>query len=143
MFAKTRETLPDTPQLLFRIMLRRIRYIAVRRRGDGLLPFLFQPAPPPAVPQSLETLAAGDGKQPGANRGLLAKTRQGLVGGQEHILGDILAVVSVADQVDTESNYRLLVAMHEGFQRFRERSTGQGALYVFITGPLFVPVHSI
>ena len=61
MFAKTRETLPDTPQLLFQIIFRRIRYIAVRRRGDGLLPFLFQAAPAAAVPQGLETLAAGDG----------------------------------------------------------------------------------
>ena len=142
MFTKTRETLPDKPQLQFRILLQRIRHIAVRRRGDGLSPFQFQAAPAPAIPQGLETLVSGNGKKPGAYRGLLTKTWQGLVGGQEYLLGDILAVVCVANHVDAESHDCMLVALHKGFQRFGERPTGQGAVHVVITGLLFVPIHA-
>ena len=75
MFVETREALPDKPALQFRIILRCFRNVAMRRRGDGRLPFLFQATPAPAVPQGLETLATGNGKQPGANRGLPAKSR--------------------------------------------------------------------
>ena len=142
MFAETCKTLPDKPQLQFRIVLRRFRNVSMRRRSDGLLPFLFQPKPASAVPHGLETLAAGNGKQPGANRGLLTKARQGFVCRQEHVLSKILALVNVTDHVDTESHYRLLVTLYKGFQRSRERSGGQGSLHILITGLLRVPIHS-
>ena len=142
MFVEAREALSNMPELLFRVLLRCFRNAAMRRRGDGRLPFLFQTTPAPAVPQCLETLAPGNGKQPGANRGLPAKTRQGLVRGQEHVLSKILPLVDVAYHVDTESHYRPLVPLYKGFQRSRERTAGQGSLHILITGLLRVPVHS-
>ena len=141
MLAETRETLPDEPQLQFRIVLRCFRHIAMRRQSDGFSPLLFQAPPAPAVPQGLEALAASDGEQPGANRGLPAKARQGLVGCQEYILSNILALVSVADHVDTKSHYRPLVTLHQGSQRFRKRSAGQGTLHALIAGLLCFPIH--
>ena len=134
MIVEARETLSDKPELVFRVVLRRVRNIAMRRRGDGRLPFLFQATPPPAVPQGLETLSPGNGKQPSADRGLPAKSRQGFVRCQEHVLSKVLTLMDVACHVDTESNYRPLVSLYKGFQGSRERTGGQGSQYILITG---------
>ena len=124
MFVEAREALPDKPELQFRIILRCFRNVAMCRRGDCRLPFLFQTTPAPAVPQGFETPAPGNGKQPGAHRGLPAKARQGFVRGQEHVLRKILPLVDVANHVDAESHYRPLVPLYKGFQGSRERTAG-------------------
>ena len=141
-FAEARETLLDPLELLFRIILRRLRNAAVHRRSDRVLSFLLQAVPAAAIAHGLEALAARNRSQPGTDRCLLAKARHGFVDGQKHVLRDILAVVDVADHVDTETNNRLLISLHERFQGLMKRSGCQGALHVAVTSLLRGPVHT-
>ena len=141
-FAEARESLLDKLELSFRIILRRFRNVAVRRRRDRVLSLLLQAVPAASVSHGLETLPTRDGEQPGANRGLPAEARHGFVHGQKHVLRDILAVVDVADHVNAEANHRSLIPLHERFQGLMKRSGRQGALHVAVTSLLRDPVHT-
>ena len=139
MFDEVRETLLDPLELLFRIILCRLRNAAMHRRSDRVLSFLLQAA---AITHGLEALAARNGKQPGTHGRLPAEARHGFVHRQKHVLRDILTVVDVADHVDTEADHRLLISLHERFQGLMKRSGCQGALHVAVASLLRGPVHT-
>ena len=141
-FAEACESLLDKLKLSFRIILRRLRNVAVRRRSDRVLSLLLQAVPPASISHGLEALAARNGEQPGTHRCLPAKARHGFVHRQKHVLRNILAVVDVADHVDTEANHRSLIPLHERLQGLMKRSGRQGALHVAVTSLLRGPVHT-
>ena len=55
---EARETLLDPLELLFRIILRRLRNVAVHRRSDRVLSFVLQAVPAAAIAHGLEALAS-------------------------------------------------------------------------------------
>lgn len=138
MFAEVRETLLDPLELLFRIILCRLRNAAMHRRSDRVLSFLLQAA----ITHGLEALAARNGEQPGTHGRLPAEARHGFVHRQKHVLRDILTVVDVADHVDAETDNRLLILLHGRFQGLTKRSGCQGALHVAVASLLRGPVHT-